>query len=267
MNTTASIVDRIESADGTIIAVERSGSGPNLVIVNGALSDRRAAARLRPYLDDALTVIAYDRRGRGDSADQPGYAPEREMDDLAAVLEAAGGRGFVFGQSSGAILALEAAVGGLGIDRLVLNEPPFIVDDSRRRPSPDLPARLARLVDAGDREAALHLFLTNAAGMTDEVIAAMRSTEVWPTMIGLAATAAYDATLVGDSQLPTADRLAAFGTATLVTCGDATAPWIRRGTSALVERLPNARLELLPGQAHSPAPDVLAKALLGFLAG
>jgi pimeloyl-ACP methyl ester carboxylesterase len=260
-------IDKLRSADGTVIACERSGSGPNLVIVNGALSDRRSAAGLRSHLDPSFTVIAYDRRGRGESGDAEGYAPEREMDDLAAVLEAAGGRAFVFGQSSGAILALEAALRGLSVDRLVLNEPPFIVDDSRRPPSADLAKRLARLVEAGDRESAVHLFLTDAAGLSDADVAGMRSTEAWPTMVSLAPTTAYDATLTAGNDLPPAARLAAFQTPTLVTCGSASPPWIRRATKALAEALPNGRLELLPGQEHRPAPDVLAPALLEFLTG
>jgi pimeloyl-ACP methyl ester carboxylesterase len=267
MSTTAPFVDKIRSADGTLIACERSGSGPNLVIVNGALSDRRSAAGLRPFLDPHLTVIAYDRRGRGDSGDAERYAPEREMDDLAAVVEASGGRAFVFGQSSGAILALEAALRGLPVGRLVLNEPPYLVGDSRPRPSVDLAERLGRLVGAGDREAALHLFLTDAIGLTEDGVAELRSSEAWTALLGLAATAAYDAAITGRLALPATARLEKFETPTLVTCGEATAPWIRRSTRALAEALPNGRVETLAGQGHRPAPDVLASALLGFLAG
>jgi pimeloyl-ACP methyl ester carboxylesterase len=260
-------IDKVRSADGTLIACERSGSGPNLVIVNGALSDRRSAAGLRPHLDPNFTVIAYDRRGRGDSGDAERYAPEREMDDLAAVLEAGGGRAFVFAQSSGAILAMEAALRGLAVDRLVLNEPPFIVGDSRRRPSADLAERLSHLVNAGDRESAVHLFLTDAVGLSDVEVAGMRSTEAWPAILKLAPTTAYDAALTAGHEMPAAARLEAFEIPTLVTCGGATLPWIQRSTKALAEALPNGRLEQLPGQGHRPAPDVLAPALLEFLIG
>jgi pimeloyl-ACP methyl ester carboxylesterase len=264
MNNTASLL-KILSADGTSIACERSGSGPNLVIVNGALSDRSAAASLRPLLDPYLTVIAYDRRGRGDSGDDERYAPEREMEDLAAVLEASGGPAFVFGQSSGGILALEASLRGLNVSRLAINEPPYIVGDSRRRPSADLAERLRRLIDGSDREAATHLFLTDAVGIPEEGLAVLHSGPAWPRMLGLAHTLAYDALVAGRYELPAIERLAAFRTPTLVLRGEATAPWIRLGTSALADALPNGRLTDLPGQEHSPAPDVLAPALLAFL--
>jgi pimeloyl-ACP methyl ester carboxylesterase len=267
MSSTSTLVEHVPSADGTPIACERSGSGPNLVVVNGALSDRRSTAGLRPHLDPHLTVIGYDRRGRGDSGDDARYAPEREMEDLAAVIGATGGQAFVFGQSSGAVLALEAALRGLPISRLVLNEPPYIVGDTRRRPSADLAERLRRLVDAADREAALHLFLKDAIGIPENAVYELQSGPAWPRMLGLAATMAYDVTITDGNELPGIDRLATFPTPTLVTCGEATAPWIQIGTSALAETLPNGRLETLAGQGHTPAPDILASALLRFLTG
>jgi pimeloyl-ACP methyl ester carboxylesterase len=266
MSSTASLV-MIASADGTRIACERSGSGPNLVIVNGALSDRSSAAGLRPHLDPFVTVIAYDRRGRGDSGDGERYAPEREMEDLAAVLEASGGPSVVFGQSSGGMLALEASLRGLPVSRLAINEPPYIVGDSRRRPSPDLAERLRRLIDSGDREAATHLFLTDAVGLPEEALAGLRSGPAWPRMLGLAHTLRYDALIAGQYELPLSERRAAFRTPTLVLRGGASEPWIRLGTEALAASLPNGRLVELAGQQHSPAPDVLAAALLEFLAG
>jgi pimeloyl-ACP methyl ester carboxylesterase len=264
MSSTTSLL-KISSADGTPIACERSGSGPNLVIVNGALSDRSSGAGLRPHLDPFLTVITYDRRGRGDSGDGERYAPEREMEDLAAVLEASGGPASVFGQSSGGMLALEASLRGLNVSRLAINEPPYIVDASRRRPSADLAERLGRLIDGGDREAATHLFLTDAVGIPEEGLAALRSGPAWPRMLGLAHTLAYDALLAGRYELPAIERVEAFRTPTLVLRGEATAPWIRLGTEALAASLPNGRLTDLPGQQHNPAPDVLAPALLAFL--
>jgi pimeloyl-ACP methyl ester carboxylesterase len=267
MNSTTVLVDHVPSADGTPIAWERSGSGPSLVIVNGALSDRRSADGLRPLLDPHLTVVAYDRRGRGASGDASRYAPEREMEDLAAVLAATGGPAFVFGHSSGAILALEAALRGLTVMKLALNEPPFIVGRSRRRPSADLVDRLRGLVDGGDREGAVHLFLTDAVGLSEAAIGGARSGPAWPRMLELAHTLSYDAALTSGNELPAAERLASFRIPTLILTGDATAPWIDAGTAALAASIPGARREVLAGQEHNPEPGVLAKALLAFFIG
>ncbi len=129
-------MNTMTSKDGTTIAFERSGEGPPLVVVGGALNDRHAAATLAGLLAPNFTVYAYDRRGRGDSGDTPPYAVEREVEDLQALVEEAGGTAFVLGHSSGAVLALEAAAATPGITKLVLYEPPFIVDDSRP-PLPD----------------------------------------------------------------------------------------------------------------------------------
>ena len=120
-------MNTVTSSDGTTIAYDRSGEGPPLVLIGGALSDRAAAGSLAEALAPRLTAIAYDRRGRGDSGDTAPYAVEREIEDLEAIVAEAGGSAFVFGHSSGAALALEAAARGLPVTKLALYEPPFIV--------------------------------------------------------------------------------------------------------------------------------------------
>ena len=144
-------METVRSRDGTTIAFDRSGRGPSLIIVNGALSDRRAVPDLASRLADELTVIAYDRRGRGDSTDTPPYAVEREIEDLAALVDVAGGSAFVFGHSSGAVLALGAAAAGVPIARLALYEPPLMVDDTRPPIPDDYVSHLDELVAAGRR--------------------------------------------------------------------------------------------------------------------
>ena len=255
MNTAAATLDHIPSADGTLIACERSGSGPSLVIVNGALSDRRSVDGMRPHLDPHLTVVAYDRRGRGASGDAQRYAPEREMEDLAAVVAATGGNAFVFGHSSGAILALEAVLRGLTVQKLALNEPPFIVGSSRRGPSADLEERLRRLIDAGDREAALHLFLTDATGLDEAAISGMRSTPAWRRMLELANTAGYDAALTRGNEPPAAERLASILTPTLILNGDKTASWIQTSVAALTA----AKSGRSAGGPRGPGPQPRAR--------
>src|SRR6266487_2902602 len=98
----------VRSSDGTSIAFDRSGQGPALILVAGATATRAAEAAISAHLAPRFTVFAYDRRGRGDSGDTPPYAVEREVEDLEALVNEAGGAAFVWGQSSGAMLALEA---------------------------------------------------------------------------------------------------------------------------------------------------------------
>src|SRR5215469_9686324 len=125
-------MERVTSTDGTAIAYEVRGDGPTLVLIGGAFNDRNSAADLAQALSTRYTAVTYDRRGRGDSGDTAPYAVDREIEDLEAVLDAAGGSAFVFGHSSGAVLALDAAqVLPSNITKLALYEPPFIIDDSR----------------------------------------------------------------------------------------------------------------------------------------
>jgi len=113
---------RAISKDGTTIAFDRSGDGPPVILVTGALGFRSHAimADLAAALAAHFTVINYDRRGRGDSGDTSPYAVEREVEDLDALITAAGGSASVYGTSSGAALALEAAASGLPITKLAL---------------------------------------------------------------------------------------------------------------------------------------------------
>ena len=149
----------VQSRDGTTIAFVRSGSGPSLILIVGALSDHTAAAAFSPHLESHFTVYSYDRRGRGESGNTQPYTVEREMEDLAALVDDIGEPVFLFGHSSGAILALEAALGGVPVQRLVLYEPPFTIDGQRPWLAPDLAGRLQELLVANDREAAVRLFL------------------------------------------------------------------------------------------------------------
>jgi pimeloyl-ACP methyl ester carboxylesterase len=262
-------METVRSRDGTTIAFDRSGRGPSLIIVNGALSDRGAVSDLARRLADELTVIAYDRRGRGDSTDTPPYAVEREIEDLAAVVDAAGGSAFVFGHSSGAVLALGAAAAGVPIARLALYEPPLMVDDARPPIPDDYVSHLDELVAAGRRGEAVSYFLTTGPLVPPPIIDGIRQSSGWPPMEAMAHTIPYDARimdgLMTDDPGPLA-RWASVATPTLVLDGGASPPWIRHGASALVEILPNASAATLEGQGHGPASNVLARILLRFFA-
>src|SRR4051794_20516966 len=105
------LMRKVISADGTAIAYDRSGSGPVVILVGGGFADRRDPifVGLAQALAPRFTVFNYDRRGRGDSGDTMPYAVQREIEDLKALIDEAGGNAMVFGGSSGGALALEAA--------------------------------------------------------------------------------------------------------------------------------------------------------------
>jgi pimeloyl-ACP methyl ester carboxylesterase len=213
-------------------------------------------------------VTAYDRRGRGDSGDTPPYTVDREVDDLAVLIANAGGSAFVFGHSSGAGLALQAAhTLGSRIPKLALYEPPFIVDDSRPPLPADYDTRLDELVMADRRGDAVEYFLTTGPEVPAEAVAQMRETPMWSEMESLAHTLAYDARVMGDAMAgsPAAlERWASVGVPTLVLDGGASPPWQRSSTQALARVLPRCVHRSLPGQTHAADPEVLAPVLRAF---
>ena len=171
--------ETVTSADGTTIAVERAGEGPPVILVGGAFNDRSTVAGLAAVLSADFTAVTYDRRGRGASGDSATYAADREIDDLAAVISYAGGPAGVFGHSSGAVLALEAAARGLDITKVAAYEPTYVIEGTRPRPGDDLAGRLRALLDQGDRDGAVALFQAEVVGLPGEIIAGMRGSPMW----------------------------------------------------------------------------------------
>jgi pimeloyl-ACP methyl ester carboxylesterase len=260
--------NRVTSTDGTRIALDRSGRGPALILVGGALSDRAGSAPLAERVASRFTVFSYDRRGRGESTDTPPYAVEREVEDIEALVDEAGGAAFVHGHSSGAVLALHAASKLAGkIRKLSLYEPPFIVDDSRPPPPQDYVQQINTLVAAGRRGDAVAFFMTDVVGTPVEAVREMRNAPAWPALEALAHTLAYDGAILGDNMsgrpLP-AERWVSATMPTLVMDGGASPPWIRHSAQMLADILPNAQHRTLDGQAHDVAPEVLAPQLVGF---
>ncbi|TMR92108.1 alpha/beta fold hydrolase [Nonomuraea basaltis] len=252
------------SADGTAIAYDRCGSGPAVVLVAGAMMDRAhptlagVAAALAPW----FTVCAYDRRGRGDSGDTPPYAVEREVEDLAAVM--GGEPAMVFGGSSGAALAIEAAVRLPGIARLALWEPPYHVDGSAPALPHDFAAELAALVGAGRRAEAVERFMVEAAEVPAETVAGMRAQPFWPQMEAVAHTLAYEAAVLGPGNALPAARLTAIRQPTLVLNGEDSPGWMRNAGAAVAAAVPGAVRRVLDEQTHDVAPGALAPELLEF---
>jgi pimeloyl-ACP methyl ester carboxylesterase len=256
----------VQSRDGTAIAYEQIGRGPALVLVDGALCSRSFGPmpKLAPLLARDFTVFMYDRRGRGASGDTKPYAREREVEDVAALIEEAGGEAFVLGLSSGAALALEAAASGLNITKLVLYEPPFMVDAPPAAHAGH-EARLAALIAAGRRGDAVRYFMRTMVGLPAVFVVMMRlMPRVWRQLEAVAHTLPYDAAVMGDYSLPSR-RLAAVSTPALVMDGEKTDRRLRRAVEAVAGVLPNAERRTLKGQTHNVKAEVLAPAVVEFL--
>lgn len=263
----------IHSADGTPIAFDSWGNGQSLIMVDGATGYRAVSqlpGQVAELLGTEFRVYAYDRRGRGESGDTAPYAPQREIEDLAAVIEEAGAPALVCGFSSGAVLALDAAATGLPIQKLALFEPPFVVDDSRAPLPADYVDRLDAAIAGGRPGDAAEIFLTAAIGLPAEAVGGMRQSPFWPALEAVAHTIAYDGRIMGSTMsgepLPT-DRWAALTVPTLIMYGNGTEPWLITAARALADLLPTASPQAVDGAQHSVAADVLAPALRQFALG
>jgi pimeloyl-ACP methyl ester carboxylesterase len=254
------------SADGTKIAFDQTGEGPPVILIMGAFNDRSTGAPLAKALESGLTVLNYDRRGRGASGDTQPYAVEREVEDLDALIRQVGGAAGVFGYSSGGNLALEAAARGLNITKLALYEVVFVVGDGVPRPPKDVANQLSKLVAAGRRGDAVELFQTRLVGIPEPVVAQLRHAPFRPALEAIAHTLVYDAKVVGDLTLPAA-ALRSIATPTLAVYGWQSPPLMGDAAKALAAALPNGQVRALDGQTHDIAPMVLAPVLLDFFRG
>jgi pimeloyl-ACP methyl ester carboxylesterase len=254
------------SADGTTIVFDRSGAGPLVVLVHGAFTDRShpTLAEVARTLSAWFTVINYDRRGRGGSGDTRPYAVRREIEDLAAVIEAVGGPAMVFGGSSGAALALEAAARLPAITHLALWEPPYHVDPSAPELPYDFASRLAALVEAGAPGEAVELFMVRAAEVPAGLVGAMRADPSWRELEALAHTLAYEAEVMGPGNALPVTTAASIKQPVLVLDGEKSPAWMRNAGAAVAEAIPAAVHRVLEGQAHDVSAGALAPELLEF---
>lgn len=264
----------LASSDGTTIAYELVGSGPAMILIDGALCFRDAGP-MRPIaeaLRGRLSVVLYDRRGRGESDDalaDPSARAEavaREIGDLAALVDAAGGTAALFGMSSGGALALAAAA-ALGPDRVprvAVYEPPYLPEPllaSAQAYTHDLLAALA----AGDRAAAVELFLRRV-GVPEAGVEGMRRSPGWDATLALAPTLAYDDAAMGESRVPD-ELLQAITVPVLGLAGEQSPDFLRLGAEAVASGAQDGTVETVAGQTHDVAADALAPHLLRFLAG
>ncbi|HEV8263540.1 MAG TPA: alpha/beta hydrolase [Gemmatimonadales bacterium] len=260
-------MSQVRSRDGTTIAYDRVGSGPPLLLVDGAFCSRAFGPmpKLAPLLAPNFTVFVYDRRARGESGDTAPYAVEREIDDLDALIRAAGGSAFVYAISSGAALALEAAASGLSIKKLALYEPPFMVGSPTHLPPANHQAHLVQLVAEGRRGDAVKFYMKDVIGMPGWLVTVFRILPMWSRLKAVAPSLPYDSAIMGDFSLP-ARRAASLTMPTLVLSGGKSMPVLRDAARELAKVIPGAELRTLPGQTHNVSAEALAPVLREFFA-
>ena len=258
-------MSHVTSKDGTTIAYERSGTGPALILVDGALCSRTfgPSPKLAPLLARQFTVFAYDRRGRGESSDKEPYSPAREVEDIAALVEAAGGSAFLLGLSSGGALALEAAASGLPVNKVVAYEPPYVAETAQGEIAAH-EDQLKRLLAEGNRGGAVKYFMKDMVGAPAPMVVMMRlMLPIWRKLKAVAHTLPYDAAVMTAFRIPRA-RFASIGVPVLVMNGTKTDPRLRKAAQALAGIVPAAVHHELAGQTHNVKPDVLAPAVVEF---
>jgi pimeloyl-ACP methyl ester carboxylesterase len=255
----------VTSADGTTIAYECSGSGPAIVLVDGAMC-YRAAGPMRPLaklLKDHVTVYTYDRRGRGESGDTAPYAVEREVEDLRAIITVAGGRAHLYAMSSGGAVALATAVAERGVSGLALYEPPYLAGIEESTRIRDYTARLREVLAAGRNGDAVALFMANI-GMHTQAIDHLRLQPGWATLEAIAPTLAYDDALLAGGGVPH-DLTSAITVPTVVMAGKASPPGLQQAAKETAAAIPTATLRRLHDQTHDVDPAVLAPVLVEIL--
>ena len=250
------------SMDGTRIAFEESGSGPAIVLIGGSLADHRFYAPLARALEPHFSVYNLDRRGRGRSGDTRTYAPEREVEDVAAVLELTNGPACLYGHSAGAALALRAAAAGLPVKGLALADPPYSPlgadDDAARAEHAEQSAHIRKLNDTGDLKGSARLFLSGF-GLAEDEIETMLHSPAGEGMIENARSLPYDYAMLGDGLVPTAVA-AEITVRTLVL---APASWPETAQQ-LAQAIPKARFVAMESPTHEIPPEVLVPLLTGF---
>ncbi|HEY3062662.1 MAG TPA: alpha/beta hydrolase [Chloroflexota bacterium] len=253
-------MNTVTSRDGTPIAFDRIGSGPPLIFALGAFNDRHTGQALAEWLSSDFTVYAYDRRGRGDSGDASPYAVDREIEDLQAVMRHAGPEAYVFGFSSGAVLALNAAACGLPISRLALYEPP----PTEGQAAAEHADKLAELVAAGRRGDAVEYFQKDIVGIPAEIVAQMRQSPFRPALDAMAHTLVYEMRILGERR--PVDNVQ---TPTLIVSGADSmgSDKLNQAAQALAKTMPNAEHLTLNGLNHDLVPEALGPELKRFFGG
>ncbi|EDK72761.1 alpha/beta hydrolase fold [candidate division TM7 genomosp. GTL1] len=258
---------QVTSKDGATIGYTSNGIGPLVVMVNGAVGYREyyGGKELATRLAENFTTIIYDRRGRGESTDRLPYAVEREIEDIEALIDANGGKAYLYGESSGAALALKAAaqLGGK-VAKVAMYEPPYGLGDEAKEGHLKATQQLKEFLAADKRDEAVGVFMTNF--MPREAVAEFKKTNAkdWEVMVAVAPTLVYDYILMDDAQ-PQVDEVKALDIPVLVMNGSQGIPGLTEACEVLAKASPNnVRHKVLEGQAHEPTADVLAPELTAF---
>ena len=263
MGTNGAVISR----DKTRISYTKLGSGPSIILVDGAFCYREngPSTELAALLAQHFTVLAYDRRGRGESGDNPPYSVQREIDDLAAIVNQTGEPAYVLGISSGAALALQAAASGVPIKKLALYEPPFISDNGIPRSFEGNKARLNELIASGDRGGAVRFFLTDVYGAPKAFALAMPliMPGAWKRNKSVVQTLPYDLTILDDRSVLN-ERSALVSVPTLVIGGEKSPKELRDAVEVVAHALPDGRVRILAGQDHNLSARVVAPVVAEF---
>jgi pimeloyl-ACP methyl ester carboxylesterase len=261
-------IQTVRSADGTLIAYEVFGGGAPLIAVGGATCDRALMRATAQALSSRCATINYDRRGRGDSGDTLPYTVDREIEDIAALIEQAGGPVHLYGHSSGAGLVLRAVAAGLPVSRFVLHDPPYSPDnESDRQEAISFAQDIFDLLAENNHVEAIEAWF-RGTGMPNEVIDEMRGTPMWSGLIALAPTLAYDSAVMGDLDSGGAipETIASQVTQPgLVLMGEDSPPFMLDVGRRLAELIPEGSLRMVEGQGHVVEPDLLAPLVTEFL--
>lgn len=261
----------VTSKDGTRIAFDQYGQGPALILVAGAIQHRamdQDTPRLAELLGQHFTVYNYDRRGRGDSTDTLPYAVEREIEDIEALIDEAGGTASLYGVSSEAALVLEAALRlGDKLTKIALYEAPYNDDAEAKRTWKTYTKQLADALAVNKRGDAVALFM-RLTGAPDEGIEQMRHSPIWPVFEAVAPTLAYDHNaILGEEAAVPSEKAGRVKVPALVMAGEASYPFMLETAATLAKAMPNAQQRTLAGQTHEVAPEAVAPVLIAFLRG
>ena len=261
----------VTSRDGTTIAFDQSGKGPAVILVDGAMEYRaigQGMAKLADLLAQHFTVLHHDRRGRGDSTDTQPYAIAREIEDIEALIDEAGGSASLYGISSGGALAMEAAIElGGKVKKLAMYEVPVSDDESNRNVWKNYRKHLKEVVTAGRAGDAVALFMEMVVGMPAEQVGGFRQSPMWPMLESIGLTLAYDAEILGPESSVPVKRASKVTVPTLVMAGSNSFPFMPESAMKLANAIPNAKYRILDGQTHDPSPDALAPVLVEFFTG
>ncbi|SHN11173.1 alpha/beta fold hydrolase [Mucilaginibacter sp. OK098] len=257
-------MNTVISKDGTKIAYNQNGSGPVIILVDGAFcsKDFGPMTGIVPLLSKNFTVISYDRRARGESGDTKPYAVEREIEDINALINVSGGSASLFGISSGAILCIKAVAYGLNIHKLAILEPPFVGNKDNKRPA-DAVQQLNQMIAVGEQGSAVKFYLRKVIGLPAIIVFILRLTPNWPKMKAIANSLPYDAAVCGDFNMPK-EQVSCITIPTIAIDSKQSPTFLRDAVQGVASALTNGKRVSLKGKPHDVPPKILVPALTDF---